>query len=47
MVQLPKGIYVILNYGILIAFVAVNGYVTYAIIRTYGLLLGNLFRGRK
>jgi len=41
---MPKSLFVFLNWAILIAFIGVNAYVTYHIIRSYGVMLGSIFK---
>lgn len=41
---MPKGLFVVLNWAILVAFIGVNAYITYRIIRTYGVMLGSIFK---
>ncbi|MBW2618058.1 MAG: hypothetical protein JRC92_04205 [Deltaproteobacteria bacterium] len=41
---MPKALFVFLNWAILIAFIGMNVYVTYHIIRSYGIALGSIFK---
>jgi len=46
-VLMSKAWFLVLNYCIIGAFVLVNLYISYEIVRRYGVLLGALFRGQK
>lgn len=46
-IPLSKTAFVVLNYFVVISFVALNTYITYQIVRAYGPVLLSLFTGEE